>query len=625
MCGLVALWDRRAASSPDALAARAVAMRDTLVHRGPDDAGVWVDAGAGIALGHRRLAILDLSPAGHQPMASADGRWHVVFNGEIYNFAAVRDALGPRTWRGHSDTEILCAALATWGLEATAERLRGMFAIAAWDAEERALWLLRDRLGKKPLYWWASEGVVLVGSELRALRADPACPTRIDPDALADVVARGHVRQPRTILQGVEQVPPGGWVRLDARREVTRRRWWTPSRDAHLPPPPSYGAALDALEATLGEAVRLRAIADVPVGTLLSGGIDSTLVTALLAEQGGAVRTFTVAVEGEGYDESDAAAAIARRLGTEHHTLPLREHDVLDLVPALPALQDEPFADASLLPTWLVCRLAREHVTVAIGGDGGDESFGGYDHYTRAIRAWNLASAAPDVLRRLAAPLAVGAEALLDAAPPRLVDADRLSRRLGQATARSLAEVYARAMTSTPRPHAFVVGAGPPEVPELPFVPGHPVRRLMALDLVDFLPNDILVKTDRASMATSLELRAPLLDHEVVELASRFPAEWTWADGGGKRALKDLLARRVPRPLWERPKQGFGVPVGAWLRGPLRGWAEDLLAPAALEATGLWRVGPIRHQWDALLAGRPTEYLLWRILQAQAWLVAQPR
>jgi asparagine synthase (glutamine-hydrolysing) len=623
MCGLVAVWDRRAATPEADLGARVVAMRDTLVHRGPDGAGVWIDAASGVALGHRRLAILDLSPAGHQPMASDDGRWQVVFNGEIYNFAQVRDALGARRWRGRSDTEILCAALATWGVEPTLERLRGMFAIAAFDKEQRALWLLRDRLGKKPLYWWASERTVLVGSELRALRADSECPTRIDPDALADVVARGHIRQPRTILAGVEQVQPGGWVRLDARGPAQRRRWWSPSQVAHLPPPPSYEAGLDQLEATLGEAVRLRAIADVPVGALLSGGVDSTLVTALLAEAGGRVRTFTVAVEGEGYDESAAAAAIAHHLGTEHRTLPLRQRDVLALVPSLPGLQDEPFADASLLPTWLVCRLAREHVTVAIGGDGGDESFGGYDHYTRAVRAWGWAAAVPGAARRLTAPLMGGVEALVDAAPPRLFDADRLMRRMGQAAAPTLAHLYARAMTSTPRPHAFVVGASAPTIPKLPYVPGHPVRRLMALDLVDFLPNDILVKTDRASMATSLELRAPLLDHEVVELASRFPADWAWADGTGKRALKDLLARRVPRALWDRPKQGFGVPVGDWLRGPLRPWAEDLLSPDSLGATGLWRETAVRQPWRALLAGRPTEYLVWRILQAQAWLMAQ--
>ncbi len=595
-------------------------MTRTLEHRGPDGEGLWIEPAAGIALGHRRLAVRDLSEAGSQPMHSPSGRWVLAFNGEVYNHEELRRSLAGEHWRGHSDTEVLAALIEKRGVEGSLPALRGMFAFAAFDTHERVLWLVRDRLGQKPLYLQAGSRELLAASELRALQADPACRTRLDRESLACIVARGYVRQPKTILDGVEQVAPGSWVRIEAEGKVTRGRWWSVEAAASETAAATYEESLDALEGALGDAVALRARADVPVGVLLSGGIDSTLIAALMVERAERVRSFTVAVEGEGFDESDDALAIARHLGTDHTTLVLDRLAVRSLAEEIAKLQDEPFGDASFVPTWLISREARRHVTVAVGGDGGDEFFGGYAHYGRALEAYDLARRVPRGIRRAGAAVGRRFERGSERAPYRVMGThpSRTFRRVRQITSPGLAELYARCVSSTAHPDLYVMGSSGVLDPPLPRVPGHPVRALMTLDRMDFLPNDILVKTDRAGMAAGLELRAPLLDMEVVRLASTFDAEWTWDGGTGKRALRDLLAKHVPSPLWDRPKRGFAVPLADWLRGPWRPWAEDLLGPT-LDGAGWWHTGPVRARWREFLAGWPNEVILWRVLQAEAW------
>ena len=614
MCGLVVAWDRGARTRPDVLREGVIRMRETLVHRGPDDAGAWIDPAAGVGLGHRRLSIVDLSAAGHQPMASPGGRFHVVFNGEIYNAPELRRQIREVAWRGHSDTEVLCAALERWGPEAAAARLVGMFAIAAWDVDERVLWLIRDRTGQKPLYWTRADGWVLAGSELRALRVHPACPTTLDRQALAGLLARRAIPQPRSVLEGVAQVAPGTTLRID-RTGAARTRAYVdllaPARKDPIPRSPE--AAADAVEGALRRAVRRRLMADVPLGTLLSGGIDSSLVTALLAAESSRPRTFTIAVEGEGFDESEHAARIARHLGTDHHTLPLRGADLERLVPRLATLQDEPLADASLAPTALVSALTRAHVTVALAGDGADELFGGYTRYGRALRVWGLARRVPGGLRRGVHPMAraLRRAAVTGAGAPRLDDA---LRRLDRITRPDLDAVWAGTLDTGPQVHAFLQGARPWRPPGLPLATGAPVH----------LHEDVVAQVDRASMASSLELRAPFLDPEVLSLALTLPVEHTWAGGPGKAVLRRILARHLPRPLWDRPKRGFGVPLAAWLRGPLRDWAEALLAPRALAEDDLWSPAPIRRAWAAHLAGIDRSVPLWIVLQVQAWRRVDP-
>lgn len=624
MCGLVALWDRQASTPEAALQARCVAMRDSLVHRGPDSAGVLTRAADGLALGHRRLAILDLSPAGHQPMSSPTGRWSVVFNGEIYNFAQLRDRITGVDWRGHSDTEVLTALLDATGFEDTLPMLRGMFAIAAWDHHERALWLGRDRLGQKPLYWHEGPRFTLVGSELRALRVDPACPTDLDPHAAAQVIERACVHQPRTILRDVHQVPPGGLVKLSRRAGATVRRWWSVPAPQRAGGPTTFDDALTQLEGTLAEAVRLRTLADVPIGVLLSGGVDSTLITALLAQHTSRLDTFTIAVQGEGHDESAHAAAIAEFFGTRHHTLPLHPRDALAMVPQIVARQDEPFGDFSLIPTTMVSQLARDHVTVAIGGDGGDESFGGYHRYRMTLQAQAIRDRIPRALRAASQPWVGGAQRRFEGRrahrPSRL---SHVLRRLDQLATTDLNGLYKRTTTGISNPALVLDLPVSPVVVDLPNRHGE-AQRMMAYDLEHYLVDDILVKTDRASMAASLELRAPLLDHHVIAAAQNLDEAWTYGDGQGKVILKAILERHIPREMWDRPKQGFSIPLAQWLRAPLRDWAESLLDESSLRAQGIWHPSAVRRHWRALLDGHTGPSLIWNVLQIQAWHLRKP-
>jgi asparagine synthase (glutamine-hydrolysing) len=641
MCGLTGLW-QPAGGDPEALAEAARRMAGALVHRGPDDAGDWVDGEAGLAFAFRRLAILDVSPAGHQPMVSTGGRFVLQFNGEIYNFRELRAELEGHgaAFRGGSDTEVILAALERWDVVDAIPRLWGMFACAIWDRQARALWLARDRLGKKPLYYARASGTWLFGSELSSLRAHPACPTDIDRGALVSLLRYGYVPAPTAILAGVRKLPPATLVRLAADGTEHASAYWR-ARDVvrravtHRKTP-EVGAAIEELDALLRDAVRRRMIADVPLGAFLSGGVDSSTVVALMqAVHDRPVRTFTIGFADAAYDESRDAAAVAAHLGTAHTTLPVTEADALAVVPSLAADADEPFADSSRVPTFLVARLARQHVTVALSGDGGDEVFGGYTRHVWADRVWRQMTPIPAVARRAAgaALTQVGpsawdalyraAEGLLPPHARQRHPGDKLRKLARLMAARDVDAIYPVLVAQWDGPEHVVVGGEEPSPwsedeargVELPTL----TERMMFRDLVGYLPDDILTKVDRATMAASLEARAPLLDHRVVEWAWRLPLSFKIHAGEGKWLLRQVLDRYVPRPLIERPKSGFALPIGDWLRGPLRAWAESHLATDRLAREGFFVPGAIRTVWERHLRGAREETRLWPVLMFQAW------
>ena len=644
MCGLCGFLAPAADLSAEAAAAAVTAMAETLVHRGPDDGGVWVDAAAGIALGHRRLAILDLSPQGHQPMVSDCGRYVLAYNGEVYNFETLRRALdGEVQWRGHSDTEVLLAALARRGTAATLAGLNGMFAFALWDRQERRLTLARDRLGEKPLYYGWQGGRFLFGSELKALTAHPGWAGDIDRDALAAYLRLGFIPAPHAIWQGLRKLPPGTWLTLDAGRTEPRLHTYWSARLAveqglASPFAGSEDEALDALERLLKDAIGLRMRADVPLGAFLSGGIDSSTVVALMqAQSSRPVRTFTIGFHEAGYNEAEDARRIAEHLGTEHTELYVTARDGLATIPSLAHLWDEPFADASQVPTLLVSRMARRSVSVCLSGDGGDELFGGYSRYLWTRDTWRrigwlptalrralagaVTAVSPGVWNRLLAPFGRLLPGPLAIANP----GERLHKAVDILTGDSPEALYLRMLSHWKDPAALVIGATePPGVltdPRLRPRTTDITETMMYADSVLYLPDDILVKLDRASMGVSLESRVPLLDHRVYEFAWTLPLAWKVRGRRGKLPLRRLLARHVPPELFERPKMGFGVPIEHWLRGPLRDWAEALLDPARLAREGILRPAPIRACWAEHQAGqRNWAYQLWGVLMFQAWL-----
>ena len=617
------------------------AMGNRLKHRGPDGRGEWVDADAGIALAHRRLAIVDLTPAGGQPMASADGRWIISFNGEIYNHAALRRELEERqqapAWRGHSDTETLLAAVAAWGIGKAIERTVGMFALALWDRQTRVLTLVRDRLGEKPLYYGLQGGVLLFGSELAALRAHPAWVADIDRGALALLLQFGYVPTPWSIYTGIRKLPPGTMLHLarPADADAAPVAYWSVHdialAGARAPLAMSDDEAVDELEQLLRRSIEGQRMADVPLGAFLSGGIDSsTTVAVMQALSSQPVRTFTIALPDADLDESAHARAVARHLGTQHTELMVTAQEAQQVIPKLPGLYCEPFADASQIPTFLVSQLARRDVTVALSGDAGDELFGGYDRYRWAQRV----AAVPLALRRScgavmrALPAEVWSALLAPVSPllPRELRegdrADRLRKLASVLGARRNDDVYRQMVTFWPEGQSLVPGAAEPLTAFSEPVP--PLRefesRMMLLDLRSYLPDDILVKVDRAAMAASLETRVPLLDHRIVEFALRLPLQQKMRGGQGKWVLRQLLDRYVPRTLTDRPKKGFGIPIHAWLRGPLRGWAEELLAEDRLRQAGFVDPAPVRALWQQHLAGRSDwGYRLWPVLMFEAW------
>ncbi len=641
MCGIAGFWTPGGVNG-EAASALGLAMAARIAHRGPDDHGVWCDGAAGIVLAHRRLSILDLSPAGHQPMASASGRFEMVFNGEIYNFPELRALVegassSPPAWRGHSDTEILLEGFELWGVEATIARAVGMFAIAAWDRSERVLYLARDRMGEKPLYYGWQGDTFMFASELKALTAHPAFTREVDRDALALLLGHNYIPAPYSIWSGIAKLPPAHVLRLgEGVRDPVSRPYWSLAEVATAgqaaPYAGSDGEAVAELERLLGEAVGMQMVADVPLGAFLSGGVDSSTIVALMqARSTRPVRTFTIGFDDPAWNEADQAKAVAAHLGTDHTELYVSRADVLGVVPGLPRHYDEPFADASQIPTLLVAGLARRHVTVSLSGDAGDELFGGYERYFMARGLWDRLSRVPAPARRVLAG-ALGATA--GWSPPGSWRGRPLAVRFRQAAellqCGSGDDVFRGIVSHWRAPESLVNGAvRRPTVlsPDaaMPVV-GAFEHRMMYLDAVSYLCDDVLCKVDRAAMTVSLETRVPLLDHRVVEFAWRLPLSMKVRDGRGKWILRQVLDRHVPRSLIDRPKVGFGVPLAAWLRGDLHDWAADLLEPGRLAQEGYLRPDPIMRRWREHQAQvQNWHYSLWGVLMFQAWLEEQRR
>lgn len=648
MCGLTGIFAPTSDIAQNNLVLWTEAAADTLRHRGPDDGATWVDAHAGMALGHRRLSIIDLSPMGHQPMTSADGRFVIAYNGEIYNFRDLRSELEDNgfSFRGRSDTEVLLAVISRWGLMPAIERTNGMFAFALWDQKTQVLYLARDRLGQKPLYYgWAGNALVF-GSELKALRSYPGFSATIDDGAVALLLRHSAIPAPHTIYRDCWKLLPGtvlaiGPDDIAARALPEPTPYWsaTDTARAGLAAPLDLddAGAVDALDGVLRNAVGTCMVSDVPLGAFLSGGIDSSTVVALMqAQSGRPVKTFTIGFTQDNYNEAIDAAAIAAHLGTDHTELYVTPGDAQSVIPRLPEFYDEPFADSSQIPTYLVSQLARQQVTVSLSGDGGDETFGGYNRYTWADNLKRTVGLVPLPLRRLA-------RRFMEGIPPHRWDAtyamiapvlprdrrhaqfgDKLHKLAEIIDSASREEMYWRLVSQWKQPCQAIPGAIEPATllsdrsawPDLPDF----AQQIMLLDTMTYLPDDILVKLDRASMAVSLESRVPFLDHNVVEFAWRLPMHQKVRAGKGKWILRQVLERYVPSDLFERPKMGFGVPIGDWLRGDLREWAEDLLSEHRLKQGGLFQTDVVRTLWEQHLRGdRNWQYQLWPVLMFEAW------
>jgi asparagine synthase (glutamine-hydrolysing) len=653
VCGLVGFLGGVGAYGQVGDEAMLKRMADTITYRGPDDAGYWCDENHRVGLGHRRLSIVDLSPAGHQPMQSASDRYMMAFNGEIYNHQLLRQAMGATgqasNWRGHSDTETLLAGFDAWGIQGTVERAIGMFAFAAWDRQTSTLTLGRDRLGEKPLYYgWQGRGrdaVFLFGSELKALRVHPAFEKNINRSALGLQLRHNYIPAPYSIYEGIAKLPPGSLLTVSLhQREPKVWAYWSGAQTAESGVANalvgSDDQAVDELEALLKDAVRQQMMADVPLGAFLSGGVDSSTVVALMqAQSSRPVKTFTIGFNEEGYNEAVHAKAVARHLGTEHTELYVTAEQARAVIPLLPGLYDEPFSDSSQIPTFLVSQLARQHVTVSLSGDAGDELFCGYNRYQMTANLWRKLAAVPLPLRKLAARgltsispsswnrLAGSLAGLLPRSARLANVGDKLHKGAGVLSSQSADALYLGLVSHWHDPASVVIGGHEPPTLLTGNVPAlhglDDVQRMMALDMLTYLPDDILTKVDRAAMGVSLETRVPFLDHRVVEFAWRLPQSMKLRDGQTKWALRQVLFRHVPQALIERPKMGFGVPIDSWLRGPLREWAEDLLSEGRLKREGFFNAAPIRQKWAEHMSGqRNWQYHLWDVLMFQAWLEA---
>ncbi len=638
MCGLTGFWDQRATMAADQLTRCVERMSDMLVARGPDDSGTWIDAACGMALGFRRLAIIDLTPTGHQPMVSTSGRFVLTFNGEVYNYRELAQdlALAGVSFRGSSDTEVILAGFEHWGVRATAERLNGMFAIVLWDRRERTLHLMRDRVGIKPLYWSRQGTLILWGSELKALRAHGGWTPTIEDRAKSSFLRHGYIAAPQTIYRGVYKLPPGTILTVKANQEPQIEPYWTLSdtaRDGRANRlDVSDAEAINQLDALLRDAVGRCMLADVPLGAFLSGGIDSSTVVALMQAQSRTpVRTFTIGFQESDYNEAEHAKAIAQHLGTDHTEFYVEPAHALAVIPKLSQIYDEPFADSSQIPTYLLSQMTQGHVTVALSGDGGDELFAGYERYGQAEQMWKRTGWIPGPVR---AAIAGGARSVpqttwdraLNLAPPAVrsrVTGARLHRAADLLRDRAPDALYRQLMSQWSQPQdlmpATTEGATLHSDPAAVHLIPDFRERMRYVDTLTYLPDDVLTKVDRASMAVSLEARVPLLDHRVVAFAWRLPHGQLVRGGNTKWLLRQVLARYVPPALFERPKMGFGVPIGAWLRGPLREWAEDLLAEENLRDNGI-EPSLVRTMWNDHLAGhRNAPYPLWTVLMLQDW------
>lgn len=649
MCGFAGLLSSRFLGDSDRVTTILQAMAAAIANRGPDSGGQWLNIEDGIGLAHRRLAIVDLSDSGTQPMLSSSGRFVIAFNGEVYNHSALRTELdsgcASQAWRGYSDTETLLAGIEAWGLSTTLSKCIGMFALALWDRESRSLYLARDRMGEKPLYYgWQGEDF-LFGSELKALKACPLFNGEIDRDAIALFVQYSYIPAPYSIYKGVRKLPPGCILKIQvgnsSNQEVPQPYWSLVDTALACKATPFRGErqeAVNLLEKLLKESVRGQMMADVPLGAFLSGGVDSSTVVALMqAESSRPVKTFTVGFNETGYNEAHHAQAVARYLGTEHTELYVTPAQAQEVIPLLPMLYDEPFADISQIPNFLISKLARQQVTVSLSGDGGDELFGGYSRYARSRSAWGFLEKIPRFMRnRIAKTIqivpvsawnyfSVPIKSFLPARAHSV--GDTVHKFSGVLGARNEMELYKHFMTHWERPEAVVIGASALSehlFTALPREGGHRLNYFESMMLADslvYLPDDILVKVDRAAMGVSLETRVPLLDHRIVEFAWSLPLDYKIYDGVTKWPLRQVLDRYVPKELIDRPKMGFSVPIGEWLRGRLRNWAEELLDENRLRKEGFFDPKPIRQKWVEHLSGqRNWQYHLWDILMFQAWL-----
>lgn len=624
-------------------------MATSLRHRGPDDEGIWKDVRNGIGMAHRRLSILDLSSEGHQPMLSASGRYVIVYNGEIYNYLSIRNELKAQSvqWRGHSDTEVILAAIEVFGLEKAVERFNGMFAIALWDRQEQELSLLRDRLGIKPLYYACTDRGVLFGSELKALKAHPYFEPSIDRNALALLMRHNYIPAPYSIYQNAYKLKPGHILRIpmDQLKDINELHpypYWSASVMTHSrqrnPFDGTPSEAVDQLDGLLRDAVGIRMIADVPLGAFLSGGIDSSTVVALMQAQSvRPVKTFSIGFSAEGYNEARCARRVSSHLGTEHTELYVTPDDAITVIPRLPTLYDEPFADSSQIPTFLVSQLARKHVTVSLSGDGGDELFCGYQRYEMGQNLWRKIGWMPVLGRQIisgaitSVPCKVLGNRLAWLSPllnkygrPGAVG-DKLHKLAEILAIEKQEQLYQQLVSHWKEPESLVLDA---KEPPTAFTGCHYLadlpdfaRRMMYLDLITYLPDDILTKVDRASMGVGLEARVPILDHRVVEFAWQLPLSMKVKNGQKKWLLRQVLYKYVPKEYVDRPKMGFGVPINTWLRGPLREWAEALLNEKRLQEEGFFNPAPIREKWSEHLSSkRDWQYYLWDVLMFQAWL-----
>jgi asparagine synthase (glutamine-hydrolysing) len=649
MCGITGFWDRSEQIGTEKMQQLVRRMSDQLLHRGPDDGGIWVDAEVGIALGHRRLSILDLSPEGHQPMDSACGRYVIIFNGEIYNFSELRQELKSlgHHFRGHSDTEVMLASFSQWGVERALQRFIGMFAFALWDRQERVLHLSRDRLGEKPLYYGWMGNTFLFGSELKTLRTHPQWQGEINRNVLALFMRHSYIPTPYSIYKGIHKLPPGTTLTLtqaDIKSTPTPVPYWSAKSIAEFgvrhPFSGSDVEAIEQLDSLLRDSIRQQMVADVPLGAFLSGGIDSSTVVSLMqAQSNRPIKTFSIGFHEEAYNEAQHAKAVAQHLGTDHTELYVTPEEAIAVIPKLPTLYDEPFSDSSQIPTFLVSQLAKQHVTVSLSGDGGDELFAGYNRYFWGRSIWQKIGWMPHSFRDVAAHalttlspqtwdhLLAGLGSSLPKGLRERLSGDRLHKLAEIFAVDSPDTLYRRLVSDWKEPQSLVLGSleplttltNPKEWARL----SNFTQRMMFLDTVTYLPDDILTKVDRASMGVSLEARVPFLDYRLVELAWQIPLKMKLRNGQGKWLLRQVLYKYVPQQLIERPKMGFGIPIDDWLRGSLRDWAETLLDEKRLREEGFFNPQPIREKWTEHLSGeRNWQYYLWDVLMFQAWLGA---
>jgi asparagine synthase (glutamine-hydrolysing) len=633
MCGIAGIFAKNDGADAALLHSLAEKMGLAIATRGPDDSGVWTDASEGLALSHRRLSIIDLSPEGHQPMASASGRYVLVFNGEIYNYLELRDKL-TYPWRGHSDTEVMLAAFEAWGVEAALKAMNGMFAFAVWDKETKTLTLARDRMGEKPLYYGFANNRFVFASELKAIATLPGWSPTINRDAIHLLTRYSYIPAPHSIYEGISKLMPAHFVQIKAgQRDLQQKPYWS------LEDVAEYGLknrfelsdsdATDELEKRLSFAVGQRMMSDVPLGAFLSGGVDSSIITALMQKQSNRpVKTFTIGFHEQGFNEAPFAKAVAQHLGTEHHEIYLSAQQALDVIPNLPTMYDEPFADSSQIPTYLVSHFARQHVTVALSGDGGDEVFGGYNRYVRGPQIWDTLSLIPRAIRIPAAKLmlALHTSVISKAVPEGNSHLSRLVRKLGNYYEKigtpSKEEFFIKLVATYDESRALVIGGTlQPLLPNIKPLELTFAEWMMLQDALTYFPGDIMTKVDRASMAVSLETRTPFTDPDLIQFAWQLPINKKIRHNKGKWLLRQVLYRHVPEALIERPKSGFSIPLASWLRGPLKSWAADLLATETLKRQGYFDADGVQKLWNSHQSGkRDREHQLWNILMFQSWL-----